>query len=292
MSDPILADAEVPKAFTPDVGLHQNVPFASYTRWKAINHSTLERYGRSALHGHYYETHQADTSEAKELGSAAHVAILEPRIFEACFIGAPDFGDKRFKANKEAWENFNRENAGKEVLTDAEWSRVLGMRDAVYDHPLAAMLLSSPGVNEGSLVWRDFEYGILCKARLDRITSLNGHSVIVDLKTSRDARSSSMSRACYSYGYHRQGAWYIAAANHIEPRERKFVQIVVESEAPYAVAVYEIDGPSLEIGHSESRRNLDRYVSATKSGNYPGYDEGMGLLSIPAWALTFHGEEA
>lgn len=273
----------------PAPGVYKNVPMREYASWEAANYSTLEPYGRSALHGWYEETHPRETTDAQALGSAAHSIILEPEQFEQDYVQVPS--TLKRKVTEKAWINWQRANEGKLRLLKEEWDLVMGMRDAVYDHPTAAAILKAPGINEVGLVWQDFETGTLCKARIDRFTSLNGYSLIVDVKTARDARPLAMGKALYTLGYHRQGAWYIAGAARLDPRERKFVQIVVENEPPHAVAVYEIDGPSLEIGHAEVRVNFDRYLRA-HAGSRPGYDAGMGLLSLPAWATKFHGEEA
>lgn len=277
----------------PKPGIYPHVSQSEYTSWKAASYSTVSPYFRSAAHGHYEELHPRETTDAQSLGTAAHAAILEPERFNS-IVKRPAALDAagRGKPAQQARTNWERLNAGKEWVTEDEFDSACDMRDAVYSHATAAEILKAPGLHEVCLVWIDFEFGVKCKAKLDILALWNGYRIIGDLKSCRDARPRAAASSMHKYDYHRQAAWYLSGAFTLDPQERNFVQIAVENDPPFGVAVYQIDGSDIQQGHDEMRIALARYVKGHKTGVFPGYDGGMGILTLPGWGKRFHGEEA
>lgn len=275
----------------PAPGIYE-APYAEYAAWRAANASTLDPYFRSAAHGHYAETHPEAETSAQSLGTAAHAAILEPERFEREFVKMPAFGEPLRKPAKLAALNFRRANEGKSIITASEYEQAVTMRDAIMAHASAREILKAKGVKERCIVWIDPEFGIKCKIRLDILAVWNGYKIIVDLKTTRDARAQAVSRSMYKFGYHRAASWYTQGAGVLSPGDRKFIHIFVESDPPHGVGVYEMNQDDLILGYDEIRVALARYVHGRKTGHYPGYDAGVGLSSLPKWAKTFHSEEA
>jgi hypothetical protein len=277
----------------PKPGIFPKVPQGEYSSWKAASYSTVSPYFRSAAHGHYEETHPSESSSAQSLGIAAHAAILEPERFDSIVKRPASLdGAGRGKVAQQARANWEREHVGQEWVTEDEHDYAIAMRDAVYSHSTAAEILKSPGLREVSLVWVDFEYGVKCKAKLDILALWNGYRIIGDLKSCRDARPRAAASSMHKYDYHRQCAWYLSGAAALDPQDRNFVQIAVENDPPFGVAVYQIDGSDIQQGHDEMRLALDRYVKGHKTGKFPAYDSGMGILTLPGYAKRFHGEEA
>ena len=75
-----------------------------------------------------------------QLGSVTHAAILEPDRFQSEFVCAPVL-DKRTKAGKEKFAQFEEENKGKVVVHSDMYSKTIAMRDAVYANSAAKKLL-------------------------------------------------------------------------------------------------------------------------------------------------------
>ena len=141
-----------------------------------------------------------------------------------------------------------------------------------------------------SLLWRDAETSLFCKGRPDRLTTLGGWSVVVDLKSTDNAGPRVFERDIYKYSYHQQGGFYLDGCDTLSPRERKYVFIVVEKDPPFAVAVYELDPEAIDLGRDEYRAHLAQYARCLETGVWPGYDPGMGIISLPPWNRRFHGE--
>lgn len=267
----------------PKPGRYRDVAWETYARWNAANHSMLRHFARSAAHAQYRLTHPDDGSEAKDRGVTTHVACLEPDRFLAEFIPAPRI-DKRTTVGKKEWSEFQAEHQGKTIVPQEEYELAGAMAAAVWRHPTAAEILRG-GLKEVSLAWRDVETGVPCKARMDHIGSLGAWPMIVDLKTCRNASRKSFERDVYNFGYYTQGAMYLDGAAAIHPHERKFAFVVVESEPPHCVAVYELEQDAINIGRDDYRAYLRAYRECVETGRWPGYPEGLDYVSVPAWAF-------
>lgn len=277
----------------PKAGIYKSVPMGEYTSWKAASYSTVSPYFRSAAHGHYEEVHPSETTHAQSLGSAVHASILEPERF-ATFTRRPRSldGSGRGKVAQQARANWERVNAGREWITEDEWELADEIHNAIYAHPTAAEILRAPGLHEVCIVWTDFEYGVKAKAKLDILALWNGYSIVGDLKSCRDARPRAAASSLHKFSYHHQAAWYLSGVNALDPKDRNFVNLFIESDPPHGVAVYQLDGSDIQQGHDEMRVAFDRYVKGHRTGIFPGYDGGMGILTLPGWGKRFHGEEA
>lgn len=271
----------------PAPGLHRGVPFAEYRAWPAVSASLLHSYARSPLHARHEQQHPRD-SAALSLGRALHAAVLEPDLYAATYVPryrAEGTGSRAINAAHAA----RVEAAGQVELSDDDREAVEGMRDAILFHSIARPLVTGALARELSVLWHDVETGTPCKARWD--LALDG-AVIGDLKTSRDARPHAFRRDCWDYGYAAAAAWYLAGAAALAPGiQRGWLWIVVESEAPHAVAVYEPDEELLALGAAETRRLLALHLECQRTGRFPGYAETVQTIRPPAW-LAARSESA
>jgi exodeoxyribonuclease VIII len=118
-----------------------------------------------------------------DIGKAAHCKALEPELFNKEFVVGLDI-DRRSKANKEAWSEFESEHKDKTIITADDNRRIDIMVDSIMAHPRARMWLEMEGYSESSIFWTDEETGIRCKCRPDRMAK--NEPLIFDLKTADD----------------------------------------------------------------------------------------------------------
>ncbi len=269
----------------PADGLHRDVPAADYHAWQpAVSVSRTKTAGRSLLHYHYDETHPTDQTSAMALGSATHTGVLEPDLFDATYVKSPKF-DMRTKVGKAAAAEFALENEGKERLTEPEYDLVMGMRDAVWAHPVAREMLSlSTRIIEASVVWTDEATGLRCKARPDCITMFDGWNHIVDLKTTKDASRDGFSRQLWSLKYFWQAAHYLDGCDAVAPASRAFTFLAVENSPPHAVAIYTLDESDVDQGRAELAKVMVAIADAERSNVWPGYPAEISEIHMPAWA--------
>jgi exodeoxyribonuclease VIII len=220
-----------------------------------------------------------ESKPAMDLGTAVHLAALEPHLFGERIIRGPD--DRR--GNK--WKDALEEGAayGKLVLTSGDYDKALRMGDAARRIPVVRQLSESPILAEPSAFWTDGETGIECRCRPDVYSP--AFELMGDLKTTSDASAAFWARNAANLGYHAQEAWYSdgwqeAGGGNVEG----FIFVCIETEFPHLSAVYELAPRAVEEGKAAMRKALLTYKECRESGLFPGYPETVQELDIPAWA--------
>jgi exodeoxyribonuclease VIII len=269
----------------PEPGAYADVSFDDYAAWPAVNHSILRHFRKTAAHVRHEMESQDESSKHQELGRAVHTAVLEPGNFESEFVVKPKM-DRRTKAGKAAWAIFEKEAGGRRILTEEEWAVCEGIMRSIEKHPTARAFLRGKGVNELSLLWRDQEFDLLCKARLDRLLIFEGHPYILDVKTMhKPASTHAFQVSVESYQYHSQGAFYLRGAQQLQPAERRFAWLACETEPPHLVRLFDADDEALKIGADEVASWLQRFKECTESGTWPGWGDGMDIAGLPPWVM-------
>ena len=143
-------------------------------------------------------------------------------------------------------------------------------------HPTASKLFTG-GVAEQSCYWSQTVYyadaraEVLCKCRPDYVKAISGGYVIVDLKTTLDARERPFQgRAYWDLGYHLSAAHYVTGLTEIRGTPpQAFIFVAVEKEPPYAGfhSTKEVskEGPGDKRGDFECSFHSTKEVS--KGGN-------------------------
>jgi hypothetical protein len=264
-------------------GIYPGVTYAEYEFWEGVRHSDLRHYRRSAAHARVALLNPRE-SKALDFGNAYHCAVLEPERYIKEFVRGLELGN-RSSADKDAHARFRQQHFGKTVLTAAEWDLIGQMAPVLRAHETAAAFLAAPGKNEVAAVWIDPETGLTCKLRADALRVWQGWTWCGDLKTTRDASPEGWPREVHTYGYDSAAAWYLDGLDVLSPRPRRFVHIAQEKEPPFAVAVYELQQPSIEKGRARCRRYLRAHAAAVSSGQYPAYPAGILPCDLPGWSL-------
>jgi len=243
-----------------------------------ISKSGLDLINRSPAHYKWAKDNPSDPTPAMRIGTLTHLAVLEPDRFASECVVMPSM-DRRTKAGKEAWEQFQADYPEHELLTSEEHTRIMAIRDSVFAHPMARKLMDRITDVEVSTFWKDSETGVDCRCRPDAVLD-NG--MLIDLKTARDA-GPGFARSAAKYRYHVQAAFYGDGMGGMENRPMVF--IAVETEAPHLVACHMISPDSLLIGREAYERNLDTYLECTNSGEWPGYPTTINQIELPHWEI-------
>lgn len=267
-------------------GVYKDVSFETYRLWDAANISMLGGFTRTAAHVRYEQLHGRPDTEAKKLGRAVHLAVLEPERFAREVVVAPHV-DRRTKVGKADWAAFLAEHPTATHIEAEDFERLAAMRDSILAHPTAGIFFRGRGLNELSIVWDDPQTGVRCKARIDRIAPINTAVVIGDLKTARDAGRHAFESDLSSHGNARQAAHYTSGMQVLMPTEqpRQFVFFVVESAAPFLTACYDVDPDSMAHAENERQSFLRAYRECRATGIWSGYAEGIETAALPAWTM-------
>lgn len=215
------------------------------------------------------------------LGTALHTHVLELDRWDQEIAVAPAC-DRRTKAGKEAYAAFQDAAAGKTVISADDAEQVQAMARAVFRHPGATMLLGLPGKAETTHMWTDATYGVECKCRPDWLT--DDGSIVVDLKTTKDASPRGFRRSIGDFRYQVQAAWYLHGLEQATGRRPdQFVFICVEKEPPYACAVYAADAEMIERGHQQAMADLGELAACRAADRWPSYSDQIETIGLPGW---------
>ena len=236
-----------------------------------ISLSALKAFARSPNHYIQYCHTRREPSPAMTLGSAIHCAILEPQELDKRYAFLPKI-NRRTKQGKEAFDQFQELHAGKEILPQTEYEKLLLTRDAVSRNPAAAGLLKQALGFE--IVREEVIYG---NTPWKGIADIVGPDFVADLKTAKDASPEGFQRAAHNLMYHEQAAAYRKLF-----KVPKFYWIVVETDAPWNVSVYVQAEEAYKKADYRLKRLVDRWEKW--DGEPQGYTKGIEVLNLPSWA--------
>jgi hypothetical protein len=227
----------------------------------------------------YLERDRSEQTAAQRLGTLIHLASLQPKVFDATIVVAPEC-DKRTTAGKEIWASFQSSlKPGQEAISQKDGEIVTavsiaaraGLDKLMKDFDGEYMITEVPMVGRVN--------GTDIKGRLDAIiTTKAGKRIVVDIKTTTDASLNSFSRDCANYMYFLQSAWYTTLA-HAD----QFVFLAVEKDAPNAWACYTLDEASHQKGLALMNSAIDLFRSCNTFKQFPGYPQEVQTMTLPKW---------
>jgi exodeoxyribonuclease VIII len=108
--------------------------------------------------------------------------------------------------------------------------------------------------------------------------------MILDAKSTLDARWDVFRREIVKRRYHVQDALYRSAAVALDMPVQHFVFIAVEKTPPYAVATYTLDSDGIGRGYSAARADLDTLAACLRDNHWPAYPVEIREIDLPPWA--------
>lgn len=265
---------------------------------------------------------QVEPTSAMRLGTLLHEAILEPALFDENYDVPTDCatitgsGDRCSYSGKYSyWTDLNidgkpageeyelrwycgthdppddselHEEADVEKVSASKMEKIEGMRRRLQEHEAARQLLFSlPGHAELTILFEHPTGEVPSKARIDRVVK---HptlgTVALDYKTtsSADPAPHEWGRSAAYGRYDVQAAFYLDALEAVGLECDYFLWVAQETSPPYAPSVVLLDNSDqMRIARSDLQEALASYRECTRSGEWPGYSEGVVSLRMPAW---------
>lgn len=271
----------------PEPGLHPEIPAERYHRWDACSNSRLSALLRSPAFCRYQIDHPHEPTKSMELGTALHMAILEPERFAQTYRPGPE-GDGRTKAVKDGMEAIRRE--GFVPLKPADFECCEQSRKSAWANRAIREVLTRATHRELSMVWdhafaaypdQEEQDVLRCKGRLD---VLSAGGFVVDVKRTKSAQPHAFTTSIGSYGYHRQAAMYLDGLAALGMPQTHYLILAIESTAPYEAALYRIEDEAIEAGRVELHDLMSRYFECQERGEWPAYPETIQTIGLPRWA--------
>jgi hypothetical protein len=260
--------------------MSNTIPDDAYSNNPGLSQSGAKEILRSPRHfQEYLNRDRSEQTPAQRLGTLIHLAALQPKVFDATIVVAPEC-DKRTTAGKEIWASFQSSlkpgqeaisQKDGELITNVSIAARAGLDKLMKDLDGEYMITEVPMVGRVN--------GTDIKGRLDAIiTTRAGKRIVVDIKTTMDAGAESFGRDIANYKYFLQEAWYTTLA-HADA----FVFLAVEKDAPNCWACYSLDEASHQKGLVLMNSAIDLFKSCNTFKQFPGYPQEVQTLSLPKW---------
>lgn len=262
-------------------GIFYGLPAEQYHAAKGVSHSMLKELHPTPAHLQAYLSQKREPSPAQIFGTLVHHRVLEPdKPLPQIVIKTKSID---FKTNDgKAWRKA-QQDAGRHIVTEAEFENINGCVNAIARHPYCQKIFAG-GTSEVSF-FKNFTYGgtVFRKARLDWVPAGNA---LVDVKTTQDASLESFSKEVLNYRYHSQAAYYLDIVNDSLDRPQKecFVLVAVEKHPPYGVAIYNLHPRALGEGRRRNLADLCTYMDCAEKNHWPAYSAEAVTLDLPHFA--------
>lgn len=269
-------------------GIVNGLDEAIYHAHPALSSTGARQLLDSPARFHWAQSHPRAPKNEFDLGSAVHSKVLGTG-YEIVTI-PDDILASNGAASTAAAKAFISEarEAGRVPIKQAVAEQVNAVAEAVLAHPTARMLFEQDGNSEASVFATDPETNVGIRARFDFLpTGKSGRRICVDLKTTgTDASPMGFAKSAASWQYEVQQLHYtdtleIATGDD----DAAFVFVVVEMEAPYLVAVHQLDLDFVNMGKTKARRARELFRECTDSGVWPGYPDDINLVIPPMWSV-------
>lgn len=271
-------------------GRYEAVPIETYHAHSSINNSSIGLVLRSPAHFKAARDYPPEPSRAMIYGNAIHTAVLQPELLlETYRPPAPSCPKGRTKAEKSAYQDWLDTGeldeyqlqypTSAQQLTQSEWDRLDPMVARLREEPEADFLLGL-GAPESTFVSKDPISGLWRRCRPD-VTG-EARNLLVDLKSTRDARPLPFSRTIFDYGYYRQAAFYLDTVNEAlgEQVVTGFAFVAIEKEPPYGVGTFVLDQADIERGREENHRALAKLAWCVDNDTWPGYANRIQAIGM------------
>lgn len=228
---------------------------------------------------------QREEKTAFDLGTAAHLALLEPGEWNARTV-IIDAADYKKPSNQDLRDDAYL--AGKTPLLPKHVDQIMGLRKAVLADPIAGPAFEG-GHSEQTVVCRDRKTGVYLKCRPDK--RANDWSWIADIKTTTTANPRALRAKAFEDGWGQRAEWYmdvVEEAAGVRPTE--FFFIVAEIKAPHLITVCRFkpqlgDKPAaLGWASMMNRKAIDVFAECVAANKWPSYTDRVVDLEFPNWA--------
>jgi len=214
-------------------------------------------------------------SKALREGIMTHVAVLEPERF-ALFKPEPDC-DKRTKEGKEVYAYWKSTLQPTDIPCKAdEYDNALSYSDAIKQAMARHNIV--PLATE---VMLKADYIVPIKGSIDIIAD----GYLYDIKTTmEEATPKGFGRQMiWSDDFKLQAAWYLALCKYsLGVRPKGFRFIVVEKEAPFLTAVFELHADLIAEGEALMLSALKSYEACKSFNEWPSYSSEVQVIARPA----------
>lgn len=252
--------------------------------------SQLKDMLRSGAHFYSNNILKEIEHEAKkhlDFGTLAHTLFLEPEQFENEFVVGPKF-DRRTKVGKEEAATWEANNVGKIIITEELLTGAMRISEKFRSLSSYQLMQNNYGMAEASIFFTDPVFNLPLRVRPDyHLVPCSNfpNGLIIDVKTTIDARPFKFSRSCSDFGYDLSAAMYRDGFQQYYRTKDKppYIFLVAENTAPYNVKQYQASEQFLEVGDARYNRTKELLAESLLINEWDGYNTDLEEISLPAY---------
>lgn len=222
--------------------------------------------------------YQAESNSKFDMGSAAHVMLLERR--DDCIVRV-NADDWRTKAAREARDT--AQACGQYAVLERQYADIEMMvkaaRDFVNDTELKGILES--GEAEQTVIWE--EGNIWCRIRPDLLSA--DRRVVLDYKTTPSANPEAFIMQIGRMAYDLQAEFYTRGIEDLTGLEPTFVFLCQETSPPYACSLVALSATYRKVGQAKVVRAMQLWSECMTTGAWYSYSNKIAYAEPKPWDL-------
>jgi hypothetical protein len=222
--------------------------------------------------------YESEKDSKFDLGSAAHVMLLERRNDCIVRVNADDWRTKAAREARDAAQANGQYAVLERQYNDIE-AMVRAARQFVDDTELAGIL--STGDAEHTVTWQ--EGSIWCRIRPDLLSA--DRRIILDYKTTPSAHPDAFIMQIGRMGYDLQAEFYVRGVEDLTGLESTFVFLCQESKPPYACSLVALANSYREVGKSKVNAAMRVWSECMITNAWYGYSNKIHYADPKPWDL-------
>lgn len=252
--------------------------------------SQLKDMNRSAAHFYVNSISKEakkEASTAMNFGTLVHTMFLEPDQFENEFVIAPKF-NRRTTAGKEEAAAWEQANEGKMLVSEEDVDNANRMSENLRSLSIYKAMQNNYGMAEASFFFTDPVFGLNLRIRPDwHIAPCKAfpNGLIIDLKTTDDARPMAFSRTCANFAYDLSASMYREGFQVAYQTEDKppFIFLVAERNTPFNVKQYKASDLFLAVGDTRYGKSKEQLAESLLINEWDGYSKDLEDIYLPQY---------
>lgn len=262
-----------PKEDVLPIGLFKDMSMGDYRKADGLSNSELQLFKQNSSSYIWSQKAPVDSDKVltAEFGTALHMALLEPELYEGSILVSDTKG-----RTASAFLELQRANRDKIVLTENEYRQIDYISSSAMADPMFAKLINFKGDCEVSIFVE--HGGLRFKIRPDKVMDFCGTPVLADVKTTANLddwrNPKPWINPLFKLGYGFTAAYYMFVASlHYGIEMDKYTFLVVQKSAElgrYPVSTFVISrGELMELGFwDELMYSLELFAKFKESGNF------------------------
>lgn len=289
----------------PTASLIEKMSNDEYHACPEFSSSQLKDILRSGAHFYSNNIIKENERESKkhlDFGTLAHTLFLEPDQFENEFAVIPADAPKpptdvmRNAKNPSEdsikrvqwWDNFAAEHGTKITITEDLLLGAKRIADNLRTLSSYGIMKNNFGMAEASIFFVDPVFGLQLRIRPDyhiAPCSAFPNGLLLDVKTTRDARAFKFSKDCGEYGYDLSASMYREGFQQYYNTQDKpdFIFLVAESTAPFNVKQYRASDLFLSVGDARYNKSKALLAESLLIDEWSGYSAELEDIYLPQY---------